>query len=94
MNELAGRIATAVGGRPPWIRLPAWPFWLAGAACEAVCVPLRLDPPIYRRRVDFYTKSRAFDSSRARRELGYEPMVDLDEGLKITADWYRARGWL
>ncbi len=94
MNELAGRIATAVGGRPPWIRLPAWPFWLAGAACEAVCVPLHLAPPIYRRRVDFYTKSRAFDSSRARRELGYEPMVDLDEGLKITADWYRARGWL
>lgn len=94
LNELAERIARAVGGKPPWIRLPAWPFWLAGAACEAVCVPLRLEPPLYRRRVDFYTKSRAFDIARARKELGYEPQVTLDEGLRITADWYRARGWL
>lgn len=94
LDELAARVARAVGGRPPWIRLPAWPFWLAGAACEAVCVPLRIEPPIYRRRVDFYTKSRAFDISRARRELGYEPAVALDEGLRITAEWYRDRGWL
>ncbi len=94
LNELAERIARVVGAKPPWIRLPAWPFWLAGAACEAVCVPLRVEPPLYRRRVDFYTKSRAFDTARAQRELGYEPRVPLDEGLRITADWYRARGWL
>ena len=94
LNELAERIARVVGAKPPWIRLPAWPFWLAGAACEAVCVPLRVEPPLYRRRVDFYTKSRAFDTTRAQRELGYEPRVPLDEGLRITADWYRARGWL
>lgn len=94
LNELAERMARAVNGKPPWIRLPAWPFWLAGAACEMVCVPLRIEPPLYRRRVDFYTKSRAFDTTRARQELGYEPQVSLDEGLRITADWYRARGWL
>lgn len=94
LNELAERIARVVGGKRPWIRLPAWPFWLAGAACEAVCVPLRVEPPLYRRRVDFYTKSRAFDISRARQELGYEPEVGLDEGLRATADWYRQQGWL
>jgi nucleoside-diphosphate-sugar epimerase len=62
--------------------------------CEAVCVPLRIEPPLYRRRVDFYTKSRAFDTTRARAELGYAPRVPLDEGLRLTAAWYRERGLL
>lgn len=33
---------------------------------------------------------RVFDISRARRELGYEPQVDLREGLRRTVDWYRS----
>ena len=73
---------------------PVWPFKAAGAACEAICAPLGLEPPIYRRRVDFFTKSRAFDISRARRELGYNPQLSLDEGLRRTVAWYREHGWL
>jgi nucleoside-diphosphate-sugar epimerase len=49
-----------------------------------VCVPLGLEPPIYRRRVEFYTKSRAFDIARARREIGYAPRVGLREGINRT----------
>jgi UDP-glucose 4-epimerase len=30
------------------------------------------------------------DISRARRELGYEPAVSFEEGLRQTLDWYRA----
>ena len=55
------------------MHLPVWPFWTAGLLCEMVCVPLRIEPPLYRRRVDFYTKSRAFDTTRARTELGFAP---------------------
>lgn len=94
MNELAAMIATELGVPPPWLRLPVWPFWTAGALCEAVCIPLRLEPPLYRRRVDFYTKSRAFDTTRARTELGYAPAVDLPEGIRRTAQWYREQGML
>jgi len=94
LNELVRRIASAAGVRTPGLRLPVWPFWLAGAACEAVCVPLGIEPPLYRRRVDFFTKSRAFDISRARAELGYDPGVGLDEGIRRTLAWYREQGWL
>jgi len=59
-----------------------------------VCVPLGIEPPLYRRRVDFFTKSRAFDISRARAELGYAPRVGLDEGIRRTLAWYRRQGWL
>jgi dihydroflavonol-4-reductase len=79
---------------PPSVKLPVWPFWLAGAACEAVCVPLGIEPPLYRRRVDFFTKSRAFDISRARAELGFAPQVGLSAGIQKTLAWYREHGWL
>jgi len=76
------------------LHLPVWPFWMAGAACEAVCAPLGIEPPIYRRRVDFFTKSRAFDISRARQELGYAPRIGLREGIARTLRWYKEQGWI
>lgn len=94
LNELAGLIAEEAGVAPPSWHLPVWPVWLAGAACEALCAPLGLEPPLYRRRVDFFTKSRAFDISRARAELGYAPAVTLREGIRRTLAWYRQAGWI
>ncbi|HUR35526.1 MAG TPA: NAD-dependent epimerase/dehydratase family protein [Vicinamibacterales bacterium] len=94
LNELLRIVADVAGVQPPTLHLPVWPFWVAGAACEAVCAPLGLEPPLYRRRVDFYTKSRAFDISRARADLGYDPQVGLREGIRRTLDWYRAHGWI
>lgn len=94
MNELIALVARELGVKPPRVHLPVWPFWLAGLACEIVCVPLRIEPPLYRRRVDFYTKSRAFDTTRARTELGFAPKVDLEEGIRRTAHWYRTQGLL
>lgn len=94
LNELAGAIAEEAHVPPPRVHLPVWPFWLAGAACETLCAPFKIEPPLYRRRVDFFTKSRAFDITRARAELGYEPKVGLRDGIRRTLEWYRAAGWL
>jgi nucleoside-diphosphate-sugar epimerase len=94
LNELVEMIAEELKVTPPRWHLPVWPFWVAGLMCEAVCVPLRVQPPLYRRRVDFYTKSRAFDTTRARTELGYVPKVDLREGIARTVAWYRQQGLL
>lgn len=94
LNELVELIAGEAGVPGPRWRLPVWPFWAAGAACEAVCAPFGIEPPLYRRRVDFFTKSRAFDITRARRELGFEPRVTLREGIARTLAWYRKQGWL
>jgi nucleoside-diphosphate-sugar epimerase len=94
LNELVERIARSAGVAPRRMHLPVWPFWIAGAACEAVCGPVGIEPPLYRRRVDFFTKSRAFRIDRARRELGYAPAVSLDDGIRRTLAWYRQQGWL
>ncbi len=94
LNELTSVIAADAGVAPPRLHLPVWPFWLAGAACEAICAPFGIEPPLYRRRVDFFTKSRAFDIARARAELGYAPSVSLQDGIHRTLAWYRAQRWI
>lgn len=94
LRELISVTAAVAGVSPRVPRLPVWPVWAAGAVCEAVCAPLGIEPPLYRRRVDFFTKSRAFDISRARQELGFAPAVDLREGIARTLEWYRAHGWI
>jgi nucleoside-diphosphate-sugar epimerase len=94
LNDLTALVAEEAGVPPPTLHVPAWPFWLAGAACEAVCAPFGIEPPLYRRRVDFFTKSRAFDISRAREELGYAPSVSLRDGIRRTLGWYKQQGWV
>jgi len=94
LNELVRVIAGVAGVPPPRVRLPVWPVWLAGAVCEVVCGLIRVEPPIYRRRVDFFTKSRSFDIGRARAELGFAPAVGLREGIGRTLEWYREHAWI
>jgi len=94
LDQLVGKIAAAVGAAPPRMRIPAWPVMTAGAICEALCRPLGIEPPLHRRRVQFFTVNRAFDIGKARRLLGWEPKVLLDDGVRRTAEWYRASGLL
>ena len=93
-RDLAALVAKATGGRVLPFRIPARPIQWAGDLVEAICVPLGLEPPLHRRRVDFWTKSRAFTIEKARRLLGYDPKVSLEQGIARTAAWYREAGWL
>jgi dihydroflavonol-4-reductase len=94
LNELVALVAEALGRPAPRGRIPLWPLLTAAVLCEAACRPLGIDPPLHRRRTDFFVKDRAFTSAKAREVLGYAPKVDLTEGLGRTAEWYRATGLL
>lgn len=94
LNEIVRHIADALGvARPRW-RVPVWPVKTAGALCEGICVPLRIEPPLHRRRVAFFTHHREFDCAKAVRLLGYAPKVQPTEGIGRVAAWYRAAGYL
>jgi nucleoside-diphosphate-sugar epimerase len=94
LNDLVSAIAEALEVRLTIRHLPFLPLWTAALACETAYMPFRVDPPLFRRRVDWFRQNRAFSIERARRELGYQPRVDLRDGLAKTAAWYRQAGYL
>lgn len=89
LRELVDLIAQAVGRVPPRFSVPVAPVYAAATICEVACRTLRLRPPIHRRSMDFFTKDRAFDITRARTLIGYDPVIDPRDGLATTAAWYR-----
>jgi len=94
LNHLVGVIARALGIPAPAGHWPVLPAYLAGWFCELLCRPLGLDPPLHRRRIDFFRKSRAFSIDRAKKELGFQPRADLETGIRKTVAWYREKGYL
>jgi len=54
----------------------------------------RLKPPLTRETVRFMTSDRAYEISRAKRMLGWEPAVGIEEGTRRAVAWYRAQGLL
>lgn len=94
LNELARFIADAAGVKLSKIKIPVAPVWFAGLVCEMICQPFGIKPPIFRRRVGFFTHNRAFDISKANELLNYHPKVSDQDGIKITLDWYKEKGLL
>ena len=83
VRELVDEIARQTGAHPPR-SVPLALLSAAGALAEMVFKPLGKEPPISRRTLKFFTANTAFDISRARTLLGYEPQYDLASGLAET----------
>lgn len=94
LAELVNTIADALKKPHPKLRVPFYPVYIASIICDRVCRTLGIEPFLYPRRVEFFYKDRAFDISKAKRLLGFEPKVSLKEGLKKTAQWYQNEGLL
>jgi nucleoside-diphosphate-sugar epimerase len=94
LRELIALVQEATGSRRYGVRLPLAPMLAAAAVVEDVSRVLRVDPPIYRRRMDFFWSDSEFDTARARRLLEWAPQVDLPEGVRRTAEDYRRSGLL
>lgn len=91
-RPLKGYIATAaatLGVAPPKLKLPFWPIYWLSAVIEIIGILLHIEPPLHRRRVRFFKNNRAFDTSKAREQLGFSTQISLEEGMQRTVSWYR-----
>lgn len=94
IEDIVRAVARALDVEVKIPHYPVLPVVALGHVVEKVCKPFGIAPPIFPRRVDWYRQNRAFDITRARGELGYEPRIELEEGLRRTGKWYRERGYL
>ncbi|NVE93357.1 NAD-dependent epimerase/dehydratase family protein [Altererythrobacter lutimaris] len=94
LRDYVNTAADVLGAKHPWINLPWQPMMALAWVSEKLGLIFRFNPPLYRRRLKFFKHDRAFDISKARRVLGYQPQVDIEEGFRRTIDWYREENLL
>lgn len=93
-NQMTAAIAAQFGKKAPAFHAPLFPFMALAVVAEGVCRPLRIQPPIHRRRMDFFRKSFVFSQENASKVLGFEPRVGFEQGVGKTIQWYEEMGYL
>lgn len=78
-----------MAGRKPR-RVPMWIAKIGAVASDT----FKLKLPLSRVRLKYYRRKLIFPIEKARRLLGYEPRVSLDEGMKRSEAWLREEGHL
>lgn len=94
--EFIDRLLAAAGVPPVEKRVSLRGAMAAGWVFEKLhaLTGAKGDPRMSRWIVRELTTSRCFDISAARRDLGYQPRVSLDDGMRRLATWIEERGGL
>jgi nucleoside-diphosphate-sugar epimerase len=90
--ELINGILGAAGFPPVSRGVPRFVALAAGGCMEAAYWLLRIerDPPLTRFMARELSTAHWFDISAARRDLGYEPRVSIEEGFRRLAAWLQS----
>jgi nucleoside-diphosphate-sugar epimerase len=94
LRELIAEVQRATGSRRYGFHLPLGPMLAVAGVVEDLSRLAGVEPPIYRRRMDFFWSDSEFDTTRARQALDWAPRVDLPEGIRRTLEDYRSSGAL
>jgi 2-alkyl-3-oxoalkanoate reductase len=93
-QDFLAAIAAQLGVPGPSRQIPYPVAVLLGATAENLARLIRRQqpPPVMRYGLQLLGGENRFIISRARRELGFSPQVDLAEGIERSVQWYRAAG--
>ena len=86
-KDFLTRYAATAGVTLPDRSIPGWLARAAAPVLEGIwkMLPLPGKPPVTRLAAALLSKEITIDSDKARRELGYRPVVTIEEGLKQMA---------
>ena len=89
-QEFLRAIAEDLGARPPRVHVPYRSLYAAGYLAERIAAASRSSrqPALTRLGVKLFGTDNRHSIDKARRELGYEPQVDVREGIRRAAAWY------
>lgn len=89
-RQFLDQIAREIGVAPARVHIPYPARYVMGYAAERLAMLTRSETPptVSRPCVKFYGTDNRHAIDKARRELGYRPLVDLREGVRLAAAWY------
>ncbi len=91
--EMFNAIADAVGGTRPTRHLPYLPIYYGSIVAEKVVARVtRTKPIVTQLGAMMFGSDNRHSIEKARRELGYEPKVDLRAGITLAAEWFNSGG--
>lgn len=93
-NEMVNTIAAHLRVKGSLFRVPFGPVYILAATLETVLRPLGIQPPLHRRRMDFFKKSFELSWDKAQKSLGFYPKVSFSDGALETAKWYVSMGFI
>ncbi|MBN1493539.1 MAG: NAD-dependent epimerase/dehydratase family protein [Candidatus Omnitrophica bacterium] len=92
--DLVTYVGKVMNKKFKFIYAPYWLLLWVSCACEWVCKPFGITPPLFKRRAEWYWENRGFSNKKAAQDLGYTPRIGIEEGLKRTYEWYVSNGYL
>src|SRR5579859_1353384 len=91
-QEIFDAIADNVGGKHPTLHLPYLPIYYGSIVAEKLALATHTKPIVTRLGAMMFGTDNRHSIEKARRELGYEPKVDLREGIRLAAAWFNTGG--
>jgi len=91
-RQMVQEISAALGTSVTQISVPLGPFVILAAAMETLLRPIGIQPPLHRRRLDFFRKSFSFSPDESSRRLGFVPQCSFRQGVEKTLRWYSEIG--
>ena len=92
--EIMTTIGSILDKHVRFVSIPGTPIFGAVNGVETMTRLLGMRPVSYKRRLEFFVKDRAFDTSKLRNELGFRWKYDTEMGIRATARAYLEAGWL
>ena len=93
-NDMVEVIADIIEVEKLKFKAPMWPFYILAIIMEKTLRPLGIQPPLHRRRLDFFKKTLYFSPDKSASLLGFKAGTDFKKGSAQTAAWYQQQGML
>ena len=87
-------IQEALGLKKRALYVPEWVALTAAAIIEKIFTLIGKSPPVARKNIESTLADRVFSVEKAIRELGFDPKIDPEQGLRDTVLWYKEKGWV
>lgn len=93
-NDMVKVIAEELNRSIPKFRVPFFPLLMLATIIEKTLRPIGIQPPLHRRRMDFFRKSFVFSQEKSYKTLGFVSNFTFREGILETARWYAEMEYL